>query len=418
MNTEITDTTQNIDVVLYDADCRYCIRLAEGFRPILARKKFQLAPLQAPWVRQQLGLDETNLLSEMRLLKANGEVFGGADALVEISRKYGWAWPLCQLARSPLFMRWMRAGYGWVARNRPCANGACAMKRRQRPVDFLPLVFFVAFVLVLQNHLPPWIFMWAIAFALYAGCKWATCKIAARAHGSPNLSLKLGYLFMWPGMNAAEFFNKNSPCPKPKPIEWFLAISKMALGATLLFSIAHLALPNHPLLAGWTGMLGVIFLIHFGLFHVLALFWRRRGITATPVMQNPVAAGSLANFWGTRWNTAFNELAYRFVFRPLRRRTNFPVATLAVFTLSGLIHDLVISLPARGGYGLPTLYFIIQGLGILLERTRVGITLGLGKGIRGWLFTLLVTAGPVFWLFHPPFIHNVILPMLTAIGAT
>ena len=30
----------------------------------------------------------------------------------------------------------------------------------------------------------------------------------------------------------------------------------------------------------------------------------------------------------------------------------------------------------------------------------------------------IVTAGPVFWLFHPPFIHNVILPFLKAIGAT
>jgi hypothetical protein len=31
---------------------------------------------------------------------------------------------------------------------------------------------------------------------------------------------------------------------------------------------------------------------------------------------------------------------------------------------------------------------------------------------------MLVTAGPVFWLFPPPFVHHVILPMLAAIGAT
>jgi hypothetical protein len=42
----------------------------------------------------------------------------------------------------------------------------------------------------------------------------------------------------------------------------------------------------------------------------------------------------------------------------------------------------------------------------------------LGRGARGWFFTLVVTVAPLFWLFHPPFIHNVILPMLTAIGAT
>jgi hypothetical protein len=41
----------------------------------------------------------------------------------------------------------------------------------------------------------------------------------------------------------------------------------------------------------------------------------------------------------------------------------------------------------------------------------------LGRGGRGWLFTFIVTAAPAFWLFHPSFIRNVILPMLHAIGA-
>jgi alginate O-acetyltransferase complex protein AlgI len=135
-------------------------------------------------------------------------------------------------------------------------------------------------------------------------------------------------------------------------------------------------------------------------------------------MKNPLRAASLAGFWGARWNTAFNELAFRLAYRPLRRRTSSVVATLAIFGISGLIHDLIISLPARGGYGLPTAYFLAQGIGIIIERSQFGQTIGLGHGIRGWLFTALVTTGPVFWLFHPLFIHNIILPMLTAIGAT
>ncbi len=165
-------------------------------------------------------------------------------------------------------------------------------------------------------------------------------------------------------------------------------------------------------------MIGIVFMLHFGLFHLLSLAWRRTGVKATPVMQNPLLAKSLADFWGARWNTAFNELAFRFTFRPLRRLTTPAVAMLAVFALSGIIHELVISLPARGGYGLPTLYFLAQGLGVIAERSRLGSAIGLGHGVRGWFFTLLVTASPVFWLFHPPFINHIILPMLTAIGAT
>jgi hypothetical protein len=65
---------------------------------------------------------------------------------------------------------------------------------------------------------------------------------------------------------------------------------------------------------------------------------------------------------------------------------------------------------------LPTAYFILQGLAVLFERSRIGRRVGLGRGVRGWLFTLACTAGPAFWLFHPFFVRNVILPMLQAFG--
>jgi hypothetical protein len=39
------------------------------------------------------------------------------------------------------------------------------------------------------------------------------------------------------------------------------------------------------------------------------------------------------------------------------------------------------------------------------------------RGLAGRFFTILIVAGPVFWLFHPPFVHNVILPFMKAIGA-
>jgi hypothetical protein len=90
---------------------------------------------------------------------------------------------------------------------------------------------------------------------------------------------------------------------------------------------------------------------------------------------------------------------------------------LATFFASGLVHELVISVPAGGGYGLPTGYFVLQGLGVAGERSGVGRFLGLGQGWRGWVFMIAVTAGPAFWLFPPPFVHNVILPMLGVIGA-
>jgi hypothetical protein len=272
--------------------------------------------------------------------------------------------------------------------------------------------------LVCRPFLAPWIFMWVMALALYAGCKWLTYRAAASQGLEPGWLRAGGYLLAWPGMAAAEFLGHKDRPAKPRGVEWILAAAKMLFGAVLLWVVARMALPPHPLLAGWLGMLGVVFILHFGLFHLMSLAWRRAGVRAEPVMQNPLRATSLTDFWGGRWNTAFNELAFRFAFRPLRRWTTPALATLAAFGLSGIIHELVISVPAQGGYGLPTIYFLAQGLGVIAERSRAGQRLGLGRGRRGWLFTVLVTAGPVAWLFHPPFITHVILPMLTAIGAT
>ena len=86
---------------------------------------------------------------------------------------------------------------------------------------------------------------------------------------------------------------------------------------------------------------------------------------------------------------------------------------MIAFAVSGLIHELVISLPAGAGYGLPTGYFLLQGLAVLAGRQWNVLR----NGISGWVFTMLVVAGPAYWLFHPPFIKNVILPFMRAIGA-
>lgn len=134
-------------------------------------------------------------------------------------------------------------------------------------------------------------------------------------------------------------------------------------------------------------------------------------------MQRPASSRSLSEFWGRRWNLGFRQLSHDFVLRPLYSRLGLPAATLLVFFVSGLIHELVISVPARGGYGLPTTYFVLQGLGVIFERSRGGRFLGFGRGVLGWAFTALITAGPVCFLFHPPFVLRVILPFMKAIRA-
>ncbi len=171
------------------------------------------------------------------------------------------------------------------------------------------------------------------------------------------------------------------------------------------------------MLRGWVGMLGLIFLLHFGSFQILAFFWQRFVVTAAPIMSAPVRSVSLSEFWGKRWNLGFRQLSYDLIFSPLHKKLGVGLASFLVFVLSGLIHDLVISVPARGGYGLPTAYFVLQGLGVAVERSSVGKRLGLRGGLGGWLFMVVVIVGPVFWLFHPPFVLHVIIPFMKAVHA-
>jgi hypothetical protein len=134
-------------------------------------------------------------------------------------------------------------------------------------------------------------------------------------------------------------------------------------------------------------------------------------------MSAPLRSSSLGEFWGKRWNLGFRQLAHQLIFHPLYRNVGPGSAGFLVFVVSGLIHDLVISLPARGGYGLPTLYFVLQATGVTVERSRFGKRLGLGQGVRGWCFMVVFLAVPVFGLFHPWFVLRVILPFMRAIHA-
>jgi alginate O-acetyltransferase complex protein AlgI len=285
-------------------------------------------------------------------------------------------------------------------------------------VDWLPLLLLPFLVLTIYSRLANWVFMWAMAFALYAGCKWLTYRKAVSLGTQFTTHHALAYLFGWVGMDPAAFSNGSTPVPELRKAEWLVAVGRVMSGAALVWAVVGLLHSSVSLAAGWVGMFGIILLLHFGLFHLLALAWQRAGVPVEPLMRAPLLATSLGDFWGARWNTGFHALAHEFVFRPLGRRIGRTLAVLAVFLVSGLIHELVITLPACGGYGLPTMYFLLQGLGLVFERSVFGRKLGLAYGIRGRAFALLVAATPAFWLFPPVFVRNVILPMLHALGAT
>ena len=283
-------------------------------------------------------------------------------------------------------------------------------------VGWLPLILLPATAIALRNLWPAWVFMWILSFAIFISLKWLTWW-RANEQGTHAGWRSAAYLFAWPGMDADEFLNPGAHAARPSATAWFWATLETALGATTLWVVARSFPASQPLLRGWAGMAGLILLLHFGTFQIVALMWQAAGVNAKPIMSAPLRATSLAEFWGKRWNLGFRQLGYELIFRPLHRSLGVELAGLLVFLVSGLIHDLVISVPARGGYGLPTGYFLLQGAGITMEHSRWGKRLGLAHGARGWLFMAVFVAAPVFWLFHPWFVMRVILPFMQAIRA-
>jgi hypothetical protein len=284
--------------------------------------------------------------------------------------------------------------------------------RRVPPVAWLPLVILPDVSLGFVAAWPPWVFMWTLALSVYASAKWLTFADAA----SPRAALTrrgASYLFLWPGMDAAAFLGPRRPGRLPHSIEWLFALTKCLFGLALFLAAATFV-DIEPHLAAWTALVGIVFALHFGLFHLLSLAWQAAGALAVPIMDAPYRTTSLSEFWGKRWNRAFRDLAHAYVFQPVARRYGPTPATWASFLVSGLVHDFVISVPAGGGFGLPTAYFLVQGLGLAFEHSRLGRRLGLGGGVTGWLFCLAVTAAPVELLFHSPFLEHVVVPMLRA----
>jgi predicted DCC family thiol-disulfide oxidoreductase YuxK len=427
-------TVRTAGRLFYDGECAFCLGWVRRMERAMGRRGFTLAPLQSRERRRLAGESSLKLetrrqdasapgeiphpgFPEMILALPDGRELGGADAAMEIARHIWWLWPLWLGGRIPGVMPVFRAGYRFIARHRHCAGGACVIRKQTSWLDWLPVVLLPIATWPLRDRLPNWFFMWLFVTAIFAGCKWLTWRRAQIGNRRASFARTLGYLLAWPGMDANAFLTGHHD-QKPRLTEWFWAASRLLAGVALVWLAAKAAISTQPVANAWIGMFGLTLILHFGSFHLIALAWQRAGVPAKPLMQSPLRATSLAAFWGVRWNTAFNKLVNDHAFRPLARRVGVSWATLVVFAISGVIHELALSFPARGGCGLPFGYFILQGMGVLIERSPVGRALGLAHGWRGWLFMFIFTAAPAYWLFHPAFIHNVIQPMLHFIGAT
>ena len=178
------------------------------------------------------------------------------------------------------------------------------------------LILPAAALWVFVPGLSPFVTMCAISLSLFALIKLQILRHYA-ASGKPVSRFDtLTWFFAWPGLDARGFFRRGV-IETPTNFEWLTAVVKTGFGGWMLFYLAPAWRAASELLSGWAALVGLVFLLHFGTFHMAAMFWRRHGRGVQPIMNAPILATSVTEFWSRRWNLAFRDYASPFLFVPL-----------------------------------------------------------------------------------------------------
>lgn len=260
---------------------------------------------------------------------------------------------------------------------------------------------------IVGSSFSPGLYTLALVFGLLYAFKWMTFAYHPFV-AMQEIRHPLIYLLLWVGMDPKPFTIDQIRFRLPNFWHLFSACINLIVAMLLLTSAVWMdTFPQFVRL--WMAAFGFAFVFHFGLFKLNAIFIRMLGFDVDPIMANPVGTKSVTEFWGGRWNMAFKQLVFPFLYRPLTERFGRNIGVLATFLFSGFVHELVLSLPARGGWGLPTLYFLIQALALWLERRYLFKYLN-GFMLRVFAYLMILLPAPL--LFHTPFMERVIATMV------
>lgn len=125
-----------IPVIMYDGACKLCKAQASNLAK-LARGKVRSEALQTALAKFP-DISEAEALKEIKMVGENGQVYGGAEAIVQLIQR---GQPVLGKLLYPYYLPGIRqvsdALYAWVAKNRyrlfgkvpedACEDGACSL---------------------------------------------------------------------------------------------------------------------------------------------------------------------------------------------------------------------------------------------------------------------------------------------------
>lgn len=237
--------------------------------------------------------------------------------------------------------------------------------------------------------------MVVLCIVLLAGMKWIVYREWC-VQKNRSLSWCRWWIFsaLWFGMDPGSFAGKR------RRFEWrshaIIGASCILAGTVLWYCGYYFQISNVVLL-----FIPMSMVVHFGVLRLLTAFWRMQGFPVRILFRNPLRMCGFRDFWGKRWNLAYSEMMARTVKRPLTPILGEKGSVFVVFLISGLLHELAITVPVQGGYGLPTLIFVVHGILAVFEKKNSILSAVVCA-------VLLIVGLP--YLFNEKFQTEVILP--------
>jgi hypothetical protein len=81
----------------------------------------------------------------------------------------------------------------------------------------------------------------------------------------------------------------------------------------------------------------------------------------------PYLATSPRDFWGRRWNVLFRHIFHGLIFLPVAKRLGVVVGSLAVFAVSGLLHEFLNHIVFHDASGENLVFFLVHGGACLVQ---------------------------------------------------
>ncbi|KIM57008.1 hypothetical protein SCLCIDRAFT_51832, partial [Scleroderma citrinum Foug A] len=89
-----------------------------------------------------------------------------------------------------------------------------------------------------------------------------------------------------------------------------------------------------------------------------------------PLFDDPWRSTSLGDFWGKRWHQLLRDYVVSLGSQPLMACLTklSALSVLAAFFVSGILHDISFRSMRKGGEPVQMIFFVMQGVGVVLER--------------------------------------------------